>query len=112
MAGVVNVVYLYESVETPTPPPTNPPTYPVAIKVIVGDTNNDDLISIRDVIHMMKFLISDSTPTDIQKATMDVNNDSSFSVSDVIFIMRYSIGHSDCANVGKEKVVHIYTALS
>lgn len=112
VAGVVNVVYLYESVETPTPPPTNPPTYPVAIKVIVGDTNNDDLISIRDVIHMMKFLISDSTPTDIQKATMDVNNDSSFSVSDVIFIMRYSIGHSDCANVGKEKVVHIYTALS
>ncbi len=108
----VNVVYVYEASETPTDPPTEPPTVPVTIEVIVGDTDNDNNISVRDVINMMKFIVSNSTPTDIEKGTMDVDYDDKLTVSDVIFIMRYLVENPDCANVGKTKIIHTTASLS
>ena len=72
-AGVVNVVYLYEAGETPTDPteptiPTEQPTHPVTTMVKVGDTNHDGVISIIDAIIIQKMIISDDTPTVIEKA--------------------------------------------
>ncbi len=112
-AGVVNVVYLYEAEETPTEPtepttptgPTERPTHPVTIMVMVGDTNHDGIISVIDAIAIQKMIISDDTPTVIEKAIMDVNDDGEISVTDVIYVMRHITGDSNCANVGKQKRV-------
>lgn len=105
-AGVINVVYLYNSGEPVTSPTTEPTTAPVtqpttspatepttspAEKVWVGDIDLDGRISINDVSLLQMFICEQTTFTDKQRVAADSNDDSIIDVIDATLIQMYLV---------------------
>lgn len=124
--NVINVVYVYDVIEvpteptepptekpteSPTPPPTQPPTGVGMADVLVGDTNNDESISVVDVVNIQKQVISSNTPSAKQLGIMDADDSGEITVSDVIYTMKYIVGDSNCADVGKIRRIHFIVYL-
>lgn len=117
-AGVINVVYLYDSGEVPTTAPTTQPTtaqpstsateIPTtpSDKVLIGDVDTDGNISINDVSVIQLFISEQSTLTDRQLIAADANDDGSVDVIDATFVQMYLVDNiADGSLVGQYKYI-------
>ena len=113
-AGVINVVYLYDSGEVPTTAPTTaqPSTSATEIpstpsdKVLIGDVDTDGNISINDVSVIQLFISEQSTLTDKQLIAADANDDGSVDVIDATLVQMYLVHNiADGSLVGQYKYI-------
>ena len=118
-AGVINVVYLYDSGEVPTTAPTTQPTtaqpstsateIPTtpSDKVLIGDVDTDGNISINDVSVIQLFISEQSTLTDKQLIAADTNDDGSVDVIDATLVQMYLVYNNiaDGSLVGQYKYI-------
>ena len=118
-AGVINVVYLYDSGEVPTTAPTTQPTtaqpstsateIPTtpSDKVLIGDVDTDGNISINDVSVIQLFISEQSTLTDKQLIAADANDDGSVDVIDATLVQMYLVYNNiaDGSLVGQYKYI-------
>ena len=119
-AGVINVVYLYDSGEVPTTAPTTQPTTAQpstsateipstpSDKVLIGDVDTDGNISINDVSVIQLFISEQSTLTDKQLIAADTNDDGSVDVIDATFVQMYLVDNiADGSLVGQYKYIDV-----
>lgn len=117
-AGVINVVYLYDSGEVPTTAPTTQPTTAQSStsateipstpsdKVLIGDVDTDGNISINDVSVIQLFISEQSTLTDKQLIAADANDDGSVDVIDATLVQMYLVYNiADGSLVGQYKYI-------
>ena len=117
-AGVINVVYLYDSGEVPTTAPTTQPTTAQpstsateisstpSDKVLIGDVDTDGNISINDVSVIQLFISEQSTLTDKQLIAADANDDGSVDVIDATLVQMYLVYNiADGSLVGQYKYI-------
>ena len=117
-AGVINVVYLYDSGEVPTTAPTTQPTTAQpstsateipstpSDKVLIGDVDTDGNISINDVSVIQLFISEQSTLTDKRLIAADANDDGSVDVIDATFVQMYLVHNiADGSLVGQYKYI-------
>jgi hypothetical protein len=57
-----------------------------------GDVNNDNIVSINDVVMTVNFVLAKITPTGIQCNTADYNSDGSITINDVVAIVNKVLG--------------------
>lgn len=125
-AGIVNVIYLYNSSQpiTTAPPITTSPmtttpittapitttpitTVPVttkpipAEKILIGDANDNGSVSVIDASLIQKYVSELITFTDRQLIAADCDGDGRVSVKDATLIQRYCAQLGDTGNVGQ-----------
>lgn len=59
---------------------------------LVGDLSGDDVISIKDVLYLMKYLIGDIELTDSQIICADANNNGELTLADAVMIQKAVLG--------------------
>ena len=107
-AGVTNVVYLYNTGVVPTtspvttsPQPTTQPATSVS-EIIIGDTNLNNIVDIRDASLLQSFLAKSDDLTQYQKMAADVDGDETISIRDATCIQSYlAKDYSNSGNAGK-----------
>lgn len=113
-AGIVNVVYLYDSTqqssttaEVTTVPSTTATsstepssTTPVG-KALIGDANLDGSITIADATYIQRYLSDIISFTDKQKTVSDCDGDNVVSIKDATMIQMFCADFENCGNVGK-----------
>ncbi|MEE0930801.1 MAG: leucine-rich repeat protein, partial [Acutalibacteraceae bacterium] len=57
-----------------------------------GDLSGDDIISIKDVLYLMKYLVGDMELTDSQIVCADVNDDGELTLADAVMIQKAVLG--------------------
>ncbi|MEE1057686.1 MAG: leucine-rich repeat protein [Acutalibacteraceae bacterium] len=62
------------------------------IKYKTGDLSGDDIISIKDVLYLMKYLIGDMELTYSQFISADVNNDGEITLADAVMLQKVVLG--------------------
>lgn len=116
-AGVVNVVYLYNSSQpvttappvstappvTTAPPATSQPatTAPPSGKILIGDSNDDGVISITDASTIQKYLANLVAFIDRQVVASDCDGDGIVGIKDATLIQMYCAEYGNTGNIGK-----------
>ena len=98
-AGVTNVVYLYEDpAQQPTQPPTQPPVptqpptpVPGSGK-LMGDTDDDNVVSVLDATRIQRVLANLDKKTQYYDIVGDVDQDTNVTIVDATMIQRYMAG--------------------
>ncbi len=94
-----------EPTEATTAQPTTaqPTTTSPSVRVLIGDTDFDGNINIRDAVIIQRYLINATTISDMTKFMLaaDVNDDGMISVADASTIQRYVIKLSDYGKCGE-----------
>ena len=114
-AGVINVVYLYKSSVpvttappvTTTPPTTTPPvttvpatTAPPVGKVLIGDANDDGVITITDASVIQKYLSEMIVFSKRQEIASDCDGDGEVGIKDATLIQMYCAEYENTGNIG------------
>lgn len=114
-AGIINVVYLYNSSDEPittqptTAEPTTEPTTteepttaPVVVtKVLIGDADLNDVVTISDATLIQKYITDMVSFTDIQIIAGDCDLDDRVGIKDATLIQKYIVGFDDTESVGE-----------
>lgn len=110
-AGITNVVYLYNLTDTPTDPtqptdttePTDPtdPSQPVGEKILIGDVDSDNKVSVKDATEVQKYLVNITQFNSTQIIAGDCDGDKKVSIKDATLIQKYCVDLPDCGNVGQ-----------
>ena len=104
-AGIVNVVYLYTSSQpiTTAPPATTQPatTAPPSGKVLIGDTDDNGVITVADASTIQKYLADLVVFSDRQIIAGDCDGDGTVGIKDATLIQMYCAEYRNTGNVGK-----------
>lgn len=104
-AGIVNVVYLYTSSQpiTTAPPATTQPatTAPPSGKVLIGDADDNGVISVADASTIQKYLADLVVFSDRQIIAGDCDGDGTVGIKDATLIQRYCAEYSNTGNIGQ-----------
>ncbi len=92
-AGVTNVVYLYtDEGEKPTEPPTQPKPTSAGTGKLMGDTDEDNTISVLDSTLIQRVLVDLAAKTASYNIVGDVDQDGAVTIIDATTIQRFLAG--------------------
>ena len=90
--GTTNVVYLYKTKEDPpTQAPTQSPTSPAGVSRILGDSNLDKAVSIKDATFIQRYLVNLDSFNDDNYRNANVNGDKEVNIKDASLIQRWLV---------------------
>ena len=75
-----------------TPAPTQKPTEGSGAKILKGDADEDEDISVNDATFIQRYDVGIPTPWPINLENADVNYDGEVDIRDATWIQRYDIG--------------------
>lgn len=87
--------------QAPPTPTTNPIVPTPEGKILIGDTDQDNTISIFDATTIQRHLAGLSLISGNSLAAADVDADNNVSIFDATMIQRYLAGYTEAGNVGK-----------
>lgn len=105
-AGIINVVYLYNSSEPPvtTNPTTQPITTPVK-RILIGDVDMNGRISVLDATEIQKYIAEIVLLSEDAVIAADCDDDGRVSIKDATAVQKYIAELEDCGIVGEYVVI-------
>ena len=111
-AGITNVVYLYGSSEQPTTsddpttePITEETTAPVVKKILIGDADLNEVITISDATVIQKYIVEMITFTETQLIAGDCDLDDRVGIKDATLIQKYIVDFDETESVGEYVII-------
>lgn len=81
-------------------------TTSASMLVVIGDANNDSMVSVADIVLCQKALNGNINLTEQQKYALDINNDGKITLSDSVLMSKYILGYGTNYDFGYSKYIN------